>query len=226
MATYGYCRVSTDRQADKGESLSLQRRIVEGYAMIHGTVVDFVFVECGVSGSKSLAHRPEGAKLLDILKPGDVVITPKLDRMFRSVTDALNVCERLKVGGVSLHMIDLGGDVTGNSVSKLVFTILSAVAEAERDRICERIRDVKAVQKARRRYLGGTVPFGWRLSGDGGLVTCALEQKAICRMMELRRVGYSLRAIANTLKVAGFNLSHVGIKKIIKAAQIEKNINR
>jgi DNA invertase Pin-like site-specific DNA recombinase len=41
-------------------------------------------------------------------------------------------------------MIDLGGDVTGNGVSKLVFTILSAVAEAERDRIRERIRDVKA----------------------------------------------------------------------------------
>jgi hypothetical protein len=53
-------------------------------------------------------------------------------------------------------MIDLGGDVTGNGISKLVFTILSAVAEAKRDRI----RDVKADQRNRRRYLGGIVPFG------------------------------------------------------------------
>ena len=45
--------------------------------------------------------------------------------------------------GVSLHMIDLGGDVTGDGISKLVFTILSAVAEAERDRIRERIWDIK-----------------------------------------------------------------------------------
>jgi hypothetical protein len=36
---------------------------------------------------------------------------------------------------VSLHMIDLSGDVTGNGISKLVFTILSAVAETEHDRI-------------------------------------------------------------------------------------------
>ena len=59
----------------------------------------------------------------------------------------------LKERGVSLHMIDLGGDVTGNGISKLVFTILSAVAEAERDRIRERISVVEADQKARGAYL-------------------------------------------------------------------------
>jgi DNA invertase Pin-like site-specific DNA recombinase len=42
-------------------------------------------------------------------------------------------------------MIDLGGDATGNGISKLVFTILSAFAEPERDRIRERILDVKSV---------------------------------------------------------------------------------
>jgi len=60
---------------------------------------------------------------------------------------------QLKERGVILHIIDLGGDVTGNGISKLVFTILSAVAEAERDRIRERIRDVKADQRKRQRYL-------------------------------------------------------------------------
>jgi len=68
-----------------------------------------------------------------------VVITPKLDRMFRSALDARGVLGRLKQAAVALHMIDLGGDTTGNGVSKLVFTILSAVAEAERDRTRERI---------------------------------------------------------------------------------------
>jgi hypothetical protein len=42
-------------------------------------------------------------------------------------------------------MIDLGGDVTGNGISKLVFTILSAVAENERDRIRERVRETRSV---------------------------------------------------------------------------------
>jgi DNA invertase Pin-like site-specific DNA recombinase len=47
-----------------------------------------IFVELGVSGSKPLGERPEGARLLAALKAGDVVITPKLDRMFRSALNA------------------------------------------------------------------------------------------------------------------------------------------
>src|SRR5580704_16251083 len=57
--------------------------------------------------------------------------TAKLDPMFRSALDALDVLAKMKHAGISLHMIDLGGDVTNNGVSKLVLTILSAVAEAE-----------------------------------------------------------------------------------------------
>jgi DNA invertase Pin-like site-specific DNA recombinase len=156
MAVYGYVRVSTERQADDGESLGTQRRVIEGYALMQGPSLDTVFVERGRFRIKAAGERPEGARLLDALRPGDVLITAKLDRMFRSALNALDVLGQLKERSVSLHMIDLGGDVTGNGISKLVFTILSAVAEAKRDRI----RDVKADQRKRRRYLGGIVPFG------------------------------------------------------------------
>jgi putative DNA-invertase from lambdoid prophage Rac len=178
MAVWGYVRVSTDRQAEEGESLGAQRRTVEGYAMIHGLSLDQVFVERGVSGSKPISERPEGAKLLASVKPGDVIITPKLDRMFRSALDALDVLAKLKERDVALHMIDLGGDVTGNGISKLVFTILSAVAEAERDRIRERIAEVKRDQKTRGRFLGGTVPFGYRLDEKGELIPHKGQQEA------------------------------------------------
>jgi DNA invertase Pin-like site-specific DNA recombinase len=156
MAVYGYVRVSTERQADDGESLGTQRRVIEGYALMQGPSLDTVFVERGRFRIKAAGERPEGARLLDALRPGDVLITAKLDCMFRSALNALDVLGQLKERSVSLHMIDLGGDVTGNGISKLVFTILSAVAEAKRDRI----RDVKADQRNRRRYLGGIVPFG------------------------------------------------------------------
>ena len=137
------------------ESLDVQQRHLAGYAQMQGLTIDKVFVERGVSGSKPLGDRPQGAALLAALKPGDVVITPKLDRMFRSALDALEVLASSRRRGVSLHMIDLGGDTTGNGVSKLVFTILSAVAEAERDRTRERIAEVKRDQRQRGRYLGG-----------------------------------------------------------------------
>ena len=72
-----------------------------------------------------------------------------------------------------LAMIDLGGDVCGKGISKLIFTILSAVAENERDRIRERIRDVKRHLAAQGVYGGGKRPGGakflvqvWFLPGD------------------------------------------------------------
>lgn len=213
---YGYARVSTLRQSDEGESLDVQRRVIAGYAQMHGLAVDRVFVERGVSGSRPLAERSEGAALLAVLRPGDVIVTSKLDRMFRSALDALGVLGQLKYRGVNLHMIDLGGDVTGNGISKLVFTILSAVAEAERDRTRERIAEVKADQRRRGRFLGGSVPFGWRRDGDK-LVPEPKQQAAIKKMRRLRAKGLSLRAIRDQLAAEGVQLSHVAVANALKA---------
>jgi DNA invertase Pin-like site-specific DNA recombinase len=179
VAVYGYTRVSSSRQAEEGESLDVQQRTIAGYALMLGLTVDRMFIERGVSGSVPLSDRPEGAALLALLKPGDVVITPKLDCVFRSPPDALDVLAKLKNGNVIRHMIDLGGDVTGNGISKLVFTIMSAGAEAERDRIRERVTQVKRDQRQRNRYLGGIVPFGFRVGQDRGLVPDEAEQAVI-----------------------------------------------
>lgn len=218
MAVYGYTRVSTERQAEEGESLGAQQRKIDGYAMMNGMTVDTMFIERGVSGSTKVCARPEGGKLLAMVRPGDVIITPKLDRMFRSALDALDILARLQKASVSLHMIDLGGDVTGNGISKLVFTILSAVAEAERDRIRERVRETKADQRNRGRYLGGKVPFGWLVSAYGELLRDEAQQAAIKRMEVLLTEGNSLRKIAEAMEAEGVKLSHAGVKKILSPA--------
>jgi putative DNA-invertase from lambdoid prophage Rac len=215
MAVYGYVRVSTVRQAEEGESLEVQRRQIDGYAHMQGLELAKVFVERGISGSKPLTDRPQGEVLLSILKPGDVVITAKLDRMFRSALDALDVLAKLKDQDVSLHMIDLGGDVTGNGISKLVFTILSAVAEAERDRIRERVTATKQDQRQRGRYLGGIVPFGWRVTEDGELIVDPTGQAAIDRICSLRASGLSLRAIAEAMRAEGHQLSHEAVRAVL-----------
>jgi putative DNA-invertase from lambdoid prophage Rac len=189
-----------------------------------GVKVDHVFVERGVSGSKPLRERPQGAKLLKTIAFGDWVITPKLDRMFRSSLDAISTLAEMRdVIGIHLHMIDLGGDVTGNGISKLVFTILSAVAEAERDRIRERISDVKRDQKSRGRYLGGTVPFGYRreTGGDGLPVVapCEGEQAAIQEALRMRAAGASLRKIAAALQADGYAISHAAVQRVLRDAR-------
>jgi hypothetical protein len=81
-----------------------------------------------------------------------------------------------------------------------VFTILSAVAEAERDRIRERISVVKADQKARGAYLGGKVPFGFTVV-DCQLEPVARQQAIIAQVGELRGEGKSLRAIKSALSL-------------------------
>jgi putative DNA-invertase from lambdoid prophage Rac len=223
MAVYGYCRVSTVKQSEEGESLEVQERKIQGYATMHGLTVDKVFVERGVSGSKPLDERPEGTLLMHGLREGDTIITPKLDRMFRSALDALHILGELKERKVSLHMIDLGGDVTGNGISKLVFTILSAVAEAERDRIRERVQETKDDQRRRNRFLGGRVPFGWTVRRDaedtpgGDLEKQPKEQAAIKKMQKMHSEKKSLRAISEAMKAAGFNVSHQGVAEVLKA---------
>jgi putative DNA-invertase from lambdoid prophage Rac len=195
MRVFGYVRVSTSEQAANGESLEAQKAKVLGYAMIQGWEVGDIFVEAGVSGSIPLSDRPQGKALLAMVGKGDVIITPKLDRMFRSASDALATLEELKAQGTGLVMIDLGGDVTTNGISKLVFTILSAVAENERDRIRERIREVKRHLASQGVYNGGKKPFGYDVV-DGKLVENLAEQSVLTAMRQAKASNISIRKIA------------------------------
>jgi putative DNA-invertase from lambdoid prophage Rac len=181
MAVYGYVRVSTDAQAEDGESLAVQQRQLEGWAMQHGKAVAAMHVEAGISGAIPFAERPEGGKLWAKLVKGDALIAAKLDRMFRSASDCLNVVETLKTRCVSLYLLDLNGgadDVSGNGIARLFLTIVAAFAAFERDRIGERIRATKRAQKARGEYLGGKAPFGWRATGNGQEMVPIPEQQA------------------------------------------------
>jgi putative DNA-invertase from lambdoid prophage Rac len=208
MATYGYTRVSTGRAATEGQSLGVQERAINGHAMVINHQLSQIYVETGVSGSVPLDERPEGKKLLAIIQPGDTIITPKLDRMFRSADDALTVLRGLKKRGINLHLIDLGGDVTEGK-AKFMFTLLAAVAEMERDRIRERITEVKADQRQRGNYLGGFVPFGMcKVVVDPNaervkyrLEPVPEEQAVIAQIDELRAAGKSIRRIMTMLPV-------------------------
>lgn len=212
VRVFGYCRVSTAEQANGGLSLESQQQQLRGYAMMRGWQIDEFFIEAGVSGSVPLADRPQGQRLLAALQSGDVIVTAKLDRAFRSASDALGTLEQLKDDQIGLHMIDLGGDVTGNGISKLVFTILSAVAENERDRIRERVREAKRHRVSQQLYNGGKRPFGFDVE-DGKLVPNVNEQAALTRAKILRQQEVSLREISR-IWAAEFGLQAYDAKSI------------
>ena len=145
-----------------------------------------------------------------------------MDRMFRSALDALKTLRKLQKRGISLHMLDLGGDVTGNGISKMMFTILAAVAEGEHARIVERITEVKADQRQRGRFLGGHRPFGWEkvaVKDEKGfrLEEVLAEQEAIKRMVAMKADGKSLRAIRDVMRAEGHKISHETVARVLGA---------
>jgi len=205
----GYVRVSSADQAkDDRSSLQVQTDIIEGYARTRGAdrFGVQIFTDAGVSGAVKLAARPAGADLLAALAPGDTVIASKLDRMFRSASDALNMLELFKAKGVHLVLFDMGVDpVTGDGTARLLFIILAAVADMERVRIKERTAEGRRAKKAKGGVIG-KVPFGYRKVGEGRAAVLEEdigEQAAVLTMRARYQQGHGLVAISRDLAEIG-----------------------
>lgn len=210
----GYCRVSSADQAkDDRSSLQVQTDVIEGLARLRGADKWGVqiYTDAGVSGAVKLSMRPAGEKLLADMKEGDTVVASKLDRMFRSASDALVMLEEFKARKVDLILYDMGAEpITGGGVAQLLFTILAAVADMERVRIKERTAEGRKAKRAKGGPIG-EVPFGYRKVGEGRaalLQPDEKEQAAAARMKVLARTA-SLRQIGAQLASEGF-LSRAG----------------
>lgn len=211
MTVWGYGRVSTIEQAsDDKSSLDDQIRRCQGVAMAVGLPNPEIVIDPGVSGSIPLADRPNGGKMFAALKDGDTVIAAKLDRLFRSASDALNSVEAMKKNGVRLILTDIGNDpVTESAVAKMFLTILAGVAEFEKYRILERMRDGRAGKRDAHNgtgHIGGRAPYGFDKIGhgkDARLVTNDEEKDTAAIAFELKNKGTPLREISRQLAKMG-----------------------
>lgn len=140
----GYARVST---TDQDASLQLDALSAAGCYRVW---VDTM--------SGSLEHRPELAKLLDQLRPGDTLVVWRLDRLGRSIRHLIDQLQALGERGVGFRSLQETIDTTSPG-GRLVF---AALAEFERDLIKERTNAGLAAARARGRT-GGRPP---RLSVD------------------------------------------------------------
>lgn len=175
MAVHAYLRTST---ADQVNGIEAQRSLILAR---YPQAVEHVEHATG----KSLDARPVFTELISSLQPGDTLVVSKLDRFARSVIDAVTIASDLSARQVGFVSLDLNVDLT-SPMGKLAFTMLSAVAEFERDLIAERTRNGLAVVRAKGTRLG-------RPTVDD--VTC----EAIMRMSE---AGCSIRSIAAALAVS------------------------
>jgi putative DNA-invertase from lambdoid prophage Rac len=167
-----YARVSTMEQAAEDRvSITEQVRRCRAVASMRGIAQKYELREYkdeGVSGSVPLYKRPAGKYMLERANKGDVICASKLDRIFRSASDALSTVERLKKKGIGLIICDMGVDPVAESpASSFFFGMLGLVAQFERERIHERITEGKVAKKARGGAIGGRTPFGFRKIGEG-----------------------------------------------------------
>jgi DNA invertase Pin-like site-specific DNA recombinase len=141
MARIGYARVSS---ADQDFETQVERLRAAGCTK--------VFAE-KLSG-KSTNGRHELTKAFKALRPGDVLVITKLDRLARSIRDLLNIIDQLKAGGVMLKALDDTWLDTTSPHGELIFTIMGAMAEFERKLIRQRCEEGIKRAKARGKQFG------------------------------------------------------------------------
>ncbi len=205
-----YFRVSTQEQALHGVSLNAQEERIKAYCMMQGLEVVQTFREEGVSASKALNTRPKGMVMLELLrkKKAGHVVALKLDRLFRNAEDALRQTSAWDAAGITLHLVDMGGQslCTSSAIGRMMLTMMAAFAEFERNLISERTAAALQHKKIHLQPYA-QVPFGF--DRQGSLLTVnSLELEMVGRMREWRESGRTLRAIAgflNKMKVPAKN---------------------
>lgn len=134
---YGYARVSSVKQKKFGNSLEDQRNTLEQYGCDE-------IVEEQYTGKTT--NRPKFSELLSGMQAGDKLVVTKLDRFARTTVEGIETMKSLLERGVSIHILNMGL-VDNTPVGKLVFTVLMAFAEYERDSILERTSAGKEVKR-------------------------------------------------------------------------------
>lgn len=160
MRLFGYARVSTSQQ-----SLDIQIRALKDA----GVKANRIFTD---KASGSSTDR-EGLDLLRMkLEEGDVILVKKLDRLGRDTADMIQLIKEFDAQGVAVRFID-DGISTDGEMGKMVVTILSAVAQAERQRILERTNEgrqeakLKGIRFGRKRSINRKQVLSLRQEGLG-----------------------------------------------------------
>ena len=154
-----YIRVSTEEQATSGVSISAQKEKLEQYCSFNGWIVAREYIDAGLSGST--LYRPEIQRMLDDCRNGlvNVVLVYKLDRLSRSLRDIILTIDEL--GQYDVDFVSLTEQIdTTTPVGKLMFHIIGAFAECERDIIRQRVI-FGMDKKAHDGYVQYKAPFGY-----------------------------------------------------------------
>ena len=207
---YIYTRVSTSMQVD-GYSLDAQKDKLRKYADYQEMSIVGEYSDEGKSG-KSVEGRPQFKQMLADVESGkdnvDYVLVFKLSRFGRNAADVLSSLQKMQDYGVNLICVEDGID-SSKDVGKLMISVLSAVAEIERENILVQTMEGRR-QKAREgRWNGGFAPYGYQLVN--GELIIAEDEAEIIRIIYDKFVNTTMGMAA----IAAF-LNNSGYKKKLR----------
>jgi DNA invertase Pin-like site-specific DNA recombinase len=183
----GYARTSTAEQA---AGLEAQERDLTTAG------AERIFAE----RVSSVAERAKLAEAMDFLRDGDALMVTKPDRLARSTMDLLGIVERLRAKGVGLVILSMGGQRvdTRDATSKLLLTMLAAIAEFERALMLERQREGIAKAKADGKYRGRAPTARAKLEE-----VRALQAQGVGASEIARRLGIGRASVYRVLSTQG-----------------------
>lgn len=211
-----YARVSTDQQAQEGDSIPAQIDALTRYVNERqDMVLAGEYIDEGISGRK--ADRDELNRLLDDVKAGkiDRIFFTKLDRWFRSVRHYCNTQEILDKAGVTWTAIWEPIYDTSTAAGRLIINQMLAIGQFEAENTSQRIRAVMEYKVAQGEAVTGTVPIGYQIK-DKHLVIVPEEAELVRQVFEEYSITGSLNAATRMYNRSGATLTKRGIRWMLK----------
>lgn len=214
-----YSRVSTLHQAEEGYSIGQQIEALTKYCQAMDWVIYDNYSDGGFSGGK--LERPAMRKMIQDAESGkfDTVIVYKLDRLSRNVRDTLYLVKDV-FNANNVDFVSLQENIdTKSAMGNLFITLLSAIAEFEREQIKERMQlGVKGRAKSGKTTAWATPPFGYKYDTNTQLMTVDHYQAEIVRDMFNKIIsGWSIMGITTYMRENyDGKWTHVKVKRILE----------
>jgi len=198
--TAAYVRVSTEEQQLGVEA---QKTAIARWCSQHGQPVDLWAEDVGVSGSVRPGERPELARVIEALGPGDTLIVARRDRLARDFDDVVALHKLARDNGWMIQSVDGVSVVDNDPLRTLHARIVDAYAEFERGMLRSRTRAALAERRAKGQRVSGHAPYGSKFDA-GRVVANESELAMIALAKSLRAQGLTLAGVAGELTGRGF----------------------
>lgn len=201
-----YVRVSSDEQAKNGLSIPVQIEKLKAYCSENNYEIADIYIDNGVSAG-TIKKRHEFVRMLDELQKNDTILITRLDRMSRNVYDANFLLQKFEPLNVHFKAI-LEDDIdTTTADGKFIFDLKVSLAERERKKTSERMKDIFDSKRAKGEWCGGMIPLGYKLDDSKHLVPHEIYKNAIAYIFSNYASGHRLREIRKEL-ISSFGIDY------------------